>query len=155
VTQALLHMDILRKGKVVRHVTLLRACHRPLESDNNRCHKLGDCCREMTRGHGSGLVSSRGRCIDAWPRILFQDHHRGVVLHYRLFGHTYAPQKILFIMGLATQGCAWSYQAEYFRQFKDYQVRCSPLHRLPRMIPPGRIEVIPTLPIHVWREEVR
>jgi hypothetical protein len=94
-----------------------------IELKNNMC---GDRCREMTQGHGSGLVS--GRCIDARPLILFQDHHRGVVLHYRLFGHTYAPQKILFIMGLATQGCAWSYQAEYFRQFRDYQVRCSRLH---------------------------
>lgn len=60
--------------------------------------------------------------IYSGPTFSAQDHHRGVVLHYRLFGHTHAPQKILFIMGLATQGCAWSYQAEYFRQFKDYQV---------------------------------
>lgn len=42
-----------------------------------------------------------------------EDKDRGVTLHYRLYGHSNAPQKVLFIMGLASQGAAWSYQVHH------------------------------------------
>lgn len=50
-------------------------------------------------------------------------HHR---LHYEVRGPSDAEHKVLFIMGLLTDGHAWQYQADYFATHpsQQYQVVC-------------------------------
>lgn len=97
---------------------LTRMCARRCMSATNALSK------KRTADHSVVLSNHRAVVIPALHHALesahcngesqfCEDKHRGVTLHYRLYGHSNAPQKVMFIMGLASQGAAWSYQVHY------------------------------------------
>lgn len=56
---------------------------------------------------------------------------------YQLHGHRGAPEKVLFVMGVGSPKSTWQYQAEYFGNLPDYEVRMCACMRA-HVLNPGR-----------------
>ncbi|CAF3744952.1 unnamed protein product [Rotaria sp. Silwood1] len=55
------------------------------------------------------------------PYVTLPVSHQSVKLYYDVHGS--GPVKVLFIMGLRTEGQAWKYQTDFFLEKSKYQVR--------------------------------